>query len=61
MSGLTEDSSGKLLANISLQATGKNENWATVSTKDIPLKKGENKIRVIFENEGVNLNYFEIK
>ncbi|OCA79848.1 glycosyl hydrolase family 5 [Chryseobacterium contaminans] len=56
-----EDSSGKLLANITLQATGKNENWATVSTKNIPLQKGENKIRIIFENDGVNLNYFEIK
>ncbi|BAP32178.1 cellulase cel5G [Chryseobacterium sp. StRB126] len=56
-----EDSSGKLLANISLQTTGKNENWATVSAKDIPLQKGENKIRIIFENDGVNLNYFEIK
>lgn len=56
-----EDASGKLLANISLQATGKNENWATVSMKNIPLQKGENKIRIIFENEGVNLNYFEIK
>ncbi|WP_336963043.1 cellulase family glycosylhydrolase [Chryseobacterium contaminans] len=56
-----EDSSGKLLANITLQATGKNENWATVSTKNIPLQKGENKIRIIFENDGINLNYFEIK
>ncbi|MFP3599224.1 hypothetical protein [Chryseobacterium sp. SIMBA_029] len=24
------------------------------------MEKGENKIRIYFENEGVNLNYFEI-
>ncbi|MBP2615134.1 cellulase family glycosylhydrolase [Chryseobacterium jejuense] len=56
-----EDASGKLLANITLPATGKNENWTTISAKNIPLQKGENRIRIIFENDGVNLNYFEIK
>lgn len=56
-----ENASGKIVANIVLPSTGKNENWATVSTKNIPLQKGENKIRIIFENDGVNLNYFEIK
>ncbi len=56
-----EDASGKLLASITLQPTGNNENWTTFSSKNIPLQKGENKIRIIFENDGLNLNYFELK
>ncbi|MCY0976573.1 cellulase family glycosylhydrolase [Chryseobacterium wangxinyae] len=56
-----EDASGKLLKNISLNSTGGKENWKTVSTKGINLQKGENKIRIYFENNGVNLNYFELK
>ncbi|EJL69259.1 cellulase family glycosylhydrolase [Chryseobacterium populi] len=56
-----EDTSGKQLANVSLAFTGGNENWKTVSVKNVSLKKGENKIRVVFENDGVNLNYFEVK
>ncbi|MBV8328491.1 cellulase family glycosylhydrolase [Chryseobacterium sp.] len=56
-----ETSSGELLAGVPLDATGKNESWKTLSVKNIPLKKGENKIRIFFENDGVNLNYFEIK
>ena len=56
-----ENASGKVLASITLPLTGKHENSATVSTKDIPLRKGENKIRIFFENDGVNLNYFELK
>lgn len=56
-----ENASGKVLANITLPATGKNENWATVSVKNVLLQKGENKLRLFFENDGMNLNYFEIK
>lgn len=56
-----EDASGKILANITLPSTGKTENWHTTSVKNIPFKKGENKIRIVFENDGVNLNYFEVK
>ncbi|WP_068943769.1 cellulase family glycosylhydrolase [Chryseobacterium timonianum] len=56
-----EDASGKVLASIALPSTGKDENWTTVSTKNIPLQKGENKLRVFFENDGTNLNYFEMK
>jgi hypothetical protein len=44
-----------------LNSTGGNEIWKTVSTKGINLKKGENKIRIYFENDGVNLKYFEVK
>lgn len=56
-----EGASGKLLAKISLPATGKNENWNTIVANNIPLQKGENRIRIVFENDGANLNYFEIK
>ncbi|WP_294199165.1 carbohydrate-binding protein, partial [uncultured Chryseobacterium sp.] len=56
-----EDTSGKHLGIIALQPTGGNEIWKTASLKGINLKKGENKIRIYFENEGVNLKGFEIK
>lgn len=56
-----ETASGKVLATVSLVSTGGNENWKTVSAKNISLQKGENKIRIVLENDGVNLNYFELK
>ncbi|MDF2552255.1 MAG: glycosyl hydrolase family 5 [Chryseobacterium sp.] len=56
-----ENASGKQLTTVSLTSTGGNESWKTSSTKGINLKKGENKIRIYFENNGVNLNYFELK
>lgn len=56
-----ETASGKLLASVSLDSSGGKENWKTVSVKNIRLQKGENKIRIFFENGGANLNYFEIK
>ncbi len=56
-----EDASGKQLATVPLTSTNGNENWKTVSAKGIILKKGENKIRIYFENNGINLNYFELK
>ncbi|WBV53604.1 cellulase family glycosylhydrolase [Chryseobacterium gambrini] len=56
-----EDASGKLLASVSLALTDGNEIWKTASAKGIHLKKGENKIRINFENDGVNMNYFEVR
>jgi hypothetical protein len=56
-----ETASGKVLATVSLASSGGNENWKTVSVKNISLQKGENSIRIFFENDGVNLNYFEVK
>lgn len=56
-----EDASGKQLASVSLSSTGGNEIWKTASAKGIHLKKGENKVRIYFENDGVNLNYFEVR
>ncbi|WP_265130256.1 cellulase family glycosylhydrolase [Chryseobacterium oranimense] len=56
-----ETASGKVLANVSLSSSGGNDSWKTVPVKKISLQKGENRIRVFFENDGVNLNYFDIK
>lgn len=56
-----ETANGKVLDTTSLASTGGNENWKTVTAKNISLQKGENKIRIVFENDGVNLNYFELK
>lgn len=56
-----KDASGKQLAAVALPSTGGNENWKTTSVKGVHLKKGENKIRVVFENNGTNLNYFEVQ
>ncbi|MBL7881423.1 MAG: carbohydrate-binding protein, partial [Chryseobacterium gambrini] len=56
-----EDASGKKLASVSLASTGGNEIWKTASAKGIHLKKGENKIRIYFENDGANMNYFEVR
>ncbi|WP_312079132.1 cellulase family glycosylhydrolase [Chryseobacterium sp.] len=56
-----EDVSGKLLSTVILDSTGGNENWKTASVKGLALKKGENKIRIKFKNDGVNLKYFELK
>lgn len=56
-----ETASGKVLTTVLLASSGGNENWKTVSVKNISLQKGENSIRIFFENDGVNLNYFEVK
>lgn len=56
-----EDSTGKQLGTVSLPPTGRKNQWKTSSVKNVNLKEGENKIRIVFENNGINLNYFEIK
>ncbi len=56
-----EDASGKQITTVAMKSTGGNENWQTVSAKGINLRKVENKIRIYFENNGVNLKYFEVK
>jgi hypothetical protein len=53
--------SGEELGTMSLPTTGSYTKWQTAIAKNIKLKKGENKIRIIFEDGGVNLEYFEIK
>lgn len=52
---------GEELGIIDLPTTGSYTKWQTAIAKNIKLKKGENKIRIVFEDGGVNLEYFEIK
>ncbi|NIF04677.1 cellulase family glycosylhydrolase [Chryseobacterium sp. Tr-659] len=54
-------SAGKVLASVLVNATGGNEIWNMGFVKNIHFTKGENKIRILFENDGLNLNYFELK
>lgn len=56
-----EDALGKQITTVAMKSTGGNENWQTVFAKGINLRKGENKVRIYFENNGVNLKYFEVK
>ena len=55
------EASGKELAAIPLNATGGNDSWKTTSGTTINLKKGENKLRIYFENNAVNLLDIELK
>lgn len=54
-------STGESLGTVNLSKTGSYTQWQTTPGKNIRLKKGENKIRIIFEDGNVNLEYFEVK
>ena len=56
-----QDEKGKFLAELTLPSTGGNEIWKTATIMTVPLKKGDNKIRIVFENDGVNLSHFSFK
>ncbi|QQV03520.1 MULTISPECIES: cellulase family glycosylhydrolase [Chryseobacterium] len=58
---ILEDHNGKQITIIKLPSTGGYENWKTTSAKQINLIKGENKIRLKFANDGINLSYFELQ
>lgn len=55
------DENNKVLQTLDFPATGDNENWKTKTFKKINLKKGINKVRFVFENSGLNLNYYELR
>ncbi|WP_407404873.1 cellulase family glycosylhydrolase [Chryseobacterium sp.] len=55
------DENNKVLQTLEFPATGDNENWKTKTFKKINLKKGINKVRFVFENSGLNLNYYELR
>ncbi|WP_343588749.1 cellulase family glycosylhydrolase [Flavobacterium sp.] len=44
---------------ITLSATAGDNKWKTVILSDIALKSGSNKVKVVFEKGGFNLNYFD--
>lgn len=46
---------------IILPATGSDDNWKTIVLSGVVLKKGTNKVKVIFEKGGFNLNYLDFK
>lgn len=46
---------------INLPTTGGTNNWKTVILSNLELNSGENKIKVLFEKGGFNLNFLEIK
>jgi len=54
-----EIENGKKSEVITLAPTGGNDKFKTVILPEIEFKKGTNKIKVIFDNGGFNLNYLE--
>lgn len=51
--------SGDILSTISLPPTGKE--WKTITTDGISLSKGRKKLRLVFETDNTNINFFELK
>ena len=54
-----ETVNGTKSKNITLPVTGGNEKWKTIILSDVELNAGENKIKVVFEKGGFNLNYLD--
>lgn len=54
-----ETSNGEKSKTITLPATGGNDKWKTIILSDVELKSGENKIKVVFDKGGFNLNYLD--
>lgn len=56
-----ETENGNQSESIVLPVTGSDDNWKTVVLSGIKLKKSSNKVKVIFEKGGFNLNYLDFK
>lgn len=54
-----ETENGKKSETITLPATGGNEKFKTVVLSGVELNSGTNKIKVVFEKGGFNLNYLD--
>ncbi|KAF2512566.1 cellulase family glycosylhydrolase [Flavobacterium foetidum] len=54
-----ESQNGAKSQSITLPATGGKDIWKTVVLSDFELKAGQEKIKVVFEKGGFNLNYIE--
>ncbi|MEO7975949.1 cellulase family glycosylhydrolase [Flavobacterium sp.] len=50
---------GKKSESVILPSTGGDDNWKSIFISGISLKSGTNKIKVIFETGGLNLNYLD--
>jgi len=56
-----ETENGIKSKSIVLPATGSDDNWKTIILSDVNINSGTNKIKVVFEKGGFNLNYLEFK
>ena len=56
-----ETKNGKKSKSILLPASGSDDNWKTIVLSDVSINSGTNKIKVVFEKGGFNLNYLEFK
>jgi endoglucanase len=56
-----ETENGDKSESILLPATGSDDNWKTIILSDVSINSGTNKIKVVFEKGGFNLNYLEFK
>ncbi|MGO4772471.1 cellulase family glycosylhydrolase [Flavobacterium sp. W22_SRS_FK3] len=56
-----ETDNGKKSKSVILPATGSDTDWKTVTLSGLQLNAGSNKVRVIFEKGGFNLNYLDFK
>ncbi|MNY32735.1 Carbohydrate binding module (family 6) [compost metagenome] len=54
-----ETENGNKTETIVLAPTGDNNKWKTVILSDVKLNAGTNKIKVVFEKGGFNLNYLD--
>jgi len=54
-----ENENGIKSKSIVLPATGSDDNWKTIILSDVNINSGTNKIKVVFEKGGFNLNYLE--
>jgi hypothetical protein len=56
-----ETENGIKSKSIVLPATGSDDNWKTIILSDVNINSGTNKIKVVFDKGGFNLNYLEFK
>lgn len=54
-----ETANGAKSKTITLPSTGGNEKWETIILSDVELNAEENKIKVVFDKGGFNLNYLD--
>jgi hypothetical protein len=54
-----ENETGKISEIKTLPVTGNNATWKTIMLSEIKLKKGENRIKIVFDKGGFNLNYLD--
>ncbi|MDX6183466.1 cellulase family glycosylhydrolase [Flavobacterium sp. Fl-77] len=56
-----ETEKGKRSKSITLRATGSDTNWKTITLSGLQLNAGINKIKIVFEKGGFNLNCLDFK